>query len=161
MSNGRTAIVDFETVLPIWKEKLWPNRTSPIKPMSSMKYLGGYDMSIYEKYQPTFFVVYNVVGEIVGVNSGHRTSDKLYRSRGIWVDPRYRKKGISGVLFCELYGQAMKENCTALWSIPRQSALPAYEKYGFEKTSEFFDEGMEFGPNCYVYKELDYESKPH
>jgi len=154
--KGRSAIVDFETILLFWKEKIWPDRESTIKPMSSMMYQGGYDMSIYEKYTPTFFAVYNVVGEIVGVNSGHRTSDELYRSRGIWVDPRYRKLGVSGVLFCELHGQAMKEGCKALWSVPRKEALPAYKSVGFIQTSEFFDEGMEFGPNCYVYKELNY-----
>jgi GNAT superfamily N-acetyltransferase len=157
--KGRSEIVDFETILPIWEEKLWPNRESEIKSMSSMMYQGGYDMSIYEKYEPTFFAVYNVVNEIVGVNSGHRTSNDLYRSRGIWVDPRYRLKGVSGILFCELHGQAMREGCTAIWSIPRQIALPAYEKYGFKQTSDFFDEGMEFGPNCYVYKELNYDER--
>lgn len=159
--KGRSEIVDFETILPIWKEKLWPNRESEIKSMSSMMYQGGYDMSIYEKYEPTFFAVYNVVNEIVGVNSGHRTSNDLYRSRGIWVDPRYRGNGIAGVLFCSLFGQAMKEKCKAVWSVPRKDALQAYEKVGFKKTSDFFDEGMEFGPNCYVYTELDYDIKEH
>jgi len=157
--KGRSGVVDFETILPFWQEKLWPNRTSEIKPMSSMMYQGGFDMEIYKKYSPTFFAVYNVVGEIVGVNSGHRTTDDLYRSRGIWVDPRYRKLGVSGVLFCELHGQAIKEKCKAIWSIPRKEALPAYEKVGFKKTSEFFDEGMEFGPNCYVYKDLDHKEE--
>ena len=159
--KSRSAIVEFEDILPIWQNKLWPNRKSPIKPMSSMQYQGGFDMSVYDNYEPTFFAVYNVVNEIIGVNSGHRTTEDLYRSRGIWVDPRYRKLGVSGVLFCELHGQAMQEGCTAIWSIPRKDALPAYEKYGFKQTSDFFDEGMEFGPNCYVYKDLDYNIKEH
>lgn len=153
--------VDFETVLPIWEEELWPDRASEIKPMSSMMYKGGFDMDIYNLYKPTFFAVYNNAGQIIGVNSGHRTEQRLYRSRGIWVNPLYRKKGVAGVLFCELFGQAMKEQCEAVWSIPRKSALSSYELYGFKKTSEFFDEGMEFGPNCYVYLELDYEFKQH
>lgn len=157
--KNQTNIIDFETILPIWQNKLWPNRKSPIRPMSSMTYKGGYDTDIYIKYQPTFFAVYNIVGEIIGVNSGHKTSDNLYRSRGIWVDPRYRRKGVSGVLFCELHGQAMKEGCKAIWSIPRKQALSAYEKYGFRCTSSFFNEGMEFGPNCYVYKELNYSMR--
>lgn len=155
----RTDTITFEEIKKIWREKLWSNRQSPIQPMSSMQYMGGYDMSIYDKYEPTFFAVFNVVGDIIGVNSGHRTSDRLYRSRGIWVDPKYRKKGISGILFCELHGQAMQENCEILWSIPRKSALPAYEKCGFQQSSDFFDEGMEFGPNCYVYKVLDYSKR--
>jgi GNAT superfamily N-acetyltransferase len=157
----RTVTVDFEIILPCWKDKLWPGRKDAIRPMSDIVYLGGHDPEIYKKFKPTFFVVYNTVDEIIGVNSGHRTTDNLYRSRGLWVDPRYRRKGISGILFCELYGQAMKENCKGIWSIPRKESLAAYEKYGFVKTSDFFDKGMEFGPNCYVYKEIDYELKQH
>jgi GNAT superfamily N-acetyltransferase len=159
--NYKTNTINFETILPIWNDKLWLGRVSDIKPMSSMVYLGGYDVSIYKKYSPTFFAVYNSAGDIIGVNSGHKTTDNLYRSRGLWVDPLYRLKGISGILFCELYGQAIKESCIAIWSIPRKTALPAYKKYGFKQTSEFFDNAMEFSPNCYVYKEIDYELKPH
>jgi GNAT superfamily N-acetyltransferase len=159
--NYKTNTINFETILPIWNDKLWLGRVSDIKPMSSMVYLGGYDVSIYKKYSPTFFAVYNNAGDIIGVNSGHKTTDNLYRSRGLWVDPLYRLKGISGILFCELYGQAIKESCIAIWSIPRKTALPAYKKYGFKQTSEFFDNAMEFSPNCYVYKEIDYELKPH
>ena len=42
-----------------------------------------------------------------------------------------------------------------IWSIPRKSALSAYTKFGFETIGNFFDEGMEFGPNIYVTKELN------
>jgi GNAT superfamily N-acetyltransferase len=157
----KTGTVEFNTILPFWKEKLWPNRKDAIRPMNDIAYLGGHDPEIYKKFEPTFFVVYNLVNEIIGVNSGHRSTVDMYRSRGLWVDPQYRRKGISGILFCELHGQAMKENCKAIWSIPRKESLPAYEKYGFIKTSDFFDKGMEFGPNCYVYKEIDYEFKQH
>ena len=47
----------FQDVKTIWNEKLWPNRKSTIKEMSSMQYLDGFDMAIYEKYKPTFFIV--------------------------------------------------------------------------------------------------------
>lgn len=157
----KTETVTFDDIQPIWEKQLWPNRQSPIKPMSSMLYKGGYSMDIYNLYTPTFFAVLNNAGSIIGVNSGHRTAEKIYRSRGIWVDPIYRNKKISGLLFCELFGQAMKENCEGVWSVPRKEALPAYEKVGFERTSEFFNEGMEFGPNCYVYATLDYDVKAH
>ena len=153
--------VDFDTILPIWQNKLWPNRESQIRSMSSMMYEGGFDMNIYKIYEPSFFAVYNNAKDIIGVNSGHRTESKLYRSRGIWVDPLYRKKGIAGILFCELFGQAISEQCEAVWSIPRKESLSAYTKYGFEQTSDFFDEGMEFGPNCYVYMKLDRTNLQH
>ena len=157
----RSELISFQDILPIWQEKLWKGRNSPIKPMSSMLYKGGFNMDIYNLYSPTFFAVYNNANKIIGVNSGHRTNEQVYRSRGIWVDPLHRKKGIAGILFCELEGQAMKEKCTSIWSIPREEALPAYIKYGFVKSSNFFDEDMEFGPNCYVRKKLDYELKQH
>ena len=157
----KSEAVHFETILPIWRHSLWPDRKSQIKHMSSMTYEGKIDMSIYKKYTPTFFAVYNNAGQIIGVNSGHQTGDRMYRSRGIWVDPVYRGKGVAGILFCELEGQAMKEQCKSIWSVPREKALPSYVKYGFKQTSDFFNEGMEFGPNCYVIKELDYELKQH
>jgi GNAT superfamily N-acetyltransferase len=145
------AFSNFKVVKPIWEEHLWPERRSEIKPMSSMVYMGGYDMSIYEKYKPTFWVCVNNLG-IVAVNSGHRTSDNAYRSRGIWVDPVYRGQGLSTELFLALEAQAIKEGCEYMWSCPRWGSEFAYFAYGFEQTSEWFDEGMEFGPNCYVRK---------
>ena len=105
-------------------------------------------------YEPSFFgVIRN--GRIVGVNSGHRTKDNIYRSRGIWVDPDVRKKGVAQLLFDATEKQAIKEGCNMIWSIPRKSALSAYTKFGFETIGNFFDEGMEFGPNIYVTKELN------
>lgn len=141
--------ITFEDILPFWSEKLWLNRKSPIKPMSSMTFWRDYDMEIYNKYCATFWGVYDS-GSIVGVNSGHRTSDVHYRSRGIWVDPNLRGKGIAQILFSGLEEQARQEGCKLAWSIPRKSAMKAYTNYGFIQVSEYFDEGMEFGPNAYV-----------
>ena len=145
--------VEFDIILPIWDNYLWPRRKSPIKPMSSMTYDGGYDMSIYEKYSPSFFAVYEN-NTIIGVNSCHRTQSAQSRSRGIWVDPKYRNQGVAGLLFDAVDDIARKENCTEIWSLPRKSALSAYERYGYVRTSDFISEGVEFGPNCYVCKLL-------
>ena len=125
----------FQDVKNIWNEKLWPNRKSTIKEMSSMQYLDGFDMAIYEKYKPTFFIVKHQ-DKIVGVNSGHRTKDRLYRSRGIWVDPEFRRYGVAQILFDMTEKQAKKENCDAVWSMPRKSALPAYEKFLMERLTK-------------------------
>ena len=89
------------------------------------------------------------------VNSGHRTRDDLYRSRGIWVDPKFRKTGVAQTLFELTESKAREEGCRLIWSIPRKSALPAYTKFGFETVGDYFDEGMEFGPNIYVRKDLN------
>ena len=76
------------------------------------------------------------------------------RARGIWVDPEFRRYGVAQILFDMTEKQAKKENCDAVWSMPRKSALPAYEKFGFVKQGDFFDEGVEFGPNCWVLKRI-------
>lgn len=145
----------FEEILPIWNIDLWPNRKSEIKPMSSMVYLGGYDMSIYQKYKPTFFSL-QINDQIIGVNSGFRTDDHLYRIRGIWINSDYQRQGMSKKLFEALENQAIEENCTHIWSLPRKISLACFKAFDFEQTSEWFDENMEFGPNCYVLKDINY-----
>jgi len=145
--------IDFDIISAVWKQQLWTNRKSEICPMSSMQFLGGTDMSIYEKYVPSFWAVFDN-DNIIGVNSGFATADTRYRSRGIWVDPDYRNKGIAQLLFGQIDKQAKQENKSVCWSIPRKTALPAYEKAGYVKCSDWFNEGMEFGPNCYVKKSI-------
>ena len=150
--------ISFEQICNVWKTELWPERVSAIEPQSAMTWpFEGtpeqYDMNIFE-YNPVFWGVY-IDNKLVGVNSGHRTTDTQYRSRGIWVDPQYRKHGVAQMLFNMTEHQAKIEGCNMIWSIPRKSALPAYTKFGFETIGNFFDEGMEFGPNIYVTKVLN------
>jgi len=146
-------IVSFETVLPIWEEKLWPGRKDSIKPTNNIAYLGGRDKRISQQ-TAIFFAVY-IDNYIVGVNSGFSTLDGGFRSRGIWVDPAYRKKGVGLMLLNAVINYAKQNRYSYAWSMPRQSALPAYQSAGFKKTSDFFDEGVEFGPNCFVRIDLN------
>lgn len=153
--------ITFEEILPFWKDKLWPNRCSAIEPVSAIQYDGKIDMSIMER-KPTFFG-YFIGDKLVGVNSGFKTKDEvisftdaehaLYRSRGIFVDPLYRGHGIAERLLQAVEDQAKKEGCFILWTMPRQSAFHVYEKFGFERTSEWSD-AHEFGPNCFAVKFL-------
>lgn len=144
--------VNFETVLPIWENKLWPNRKDPLKPTNNICYLGGRDKLINDQ-TPVFFAVYDE-DTIVGVNSGFSTLHGGFRSRGIWVDPAYRKKGVGSMLLNAVIDYARENGYSYIWSMPRQSALIAYNNVGFEQTSDFFDEGVEFGPNCFVRIDL-------
>lgn len=148
-------IVDFDTVKTVWLENLWRDRTD-VKPVSSMVYnnLDVHDMSIYHTYTPTFWAVYDD-NKIIAVNSGFRTEDELYRSRGIWVDYNYRGQSISKLLFSALENQAKLEGCLHMWSYPRKEAFPAYERYGFVRTSEWI-EGNKYGTNCYVLKNVEF-----
>lgn len=136
----RATKISFEDILPIWENKLWPNRESAIEGISAMTwpYEGNpdpIDMKIFD-YQPTFYGVF-MDNKLVGVNSGHRTTDTQYRSRGIWVDPDYRKKGIAQLLFVLTEHQARIEKCEMMWSIPRKTALAAYTKFGFTTVGDF------------------------
>lgn len=144
--------VNFETVLPIWENQLWPNRKDPVKPTNNLQYLGGRDKLISEQL-PVFFAVFD--GNcIVGVNSGLPTLHGGFRSRGIWVDPAYRKKGVGAMLLNAVIDYARSNGYSYAWSMPRQSALHAYTSVGYIQTSDFFDEGVEFGPNCFVRIDL-------
>ena len=132
--------IEFYEILPVWKDELWPNRESAIEPMSAMTwpYEGDpqpIDMSIFE-YEPTFWGVY-IDDKLIGVNSGHRTTDQAYRSRGIWVDPAQRGKRISQTLFALTQHQAVLEKCDMMWSIPRKSALQAYTNAGFQTVGDY------------------------
>lgn len=148
--------ITFEEILPMW-EHLWEGRKSPIEPVTSMVYLGGYDMSIKTAYEPMFLGVFDEDNpdELVAVNSGVRTSPTLYRSRGLYVLESHRRKGFASWLLEETVDQARTEGCIWVWSLPRQSAYPTYVQAGFNKTSEWIENEVEFGPNCYVIRSLD------
>jgi GNAT superfamily N-acetyltransferase len=149
-------LIPFEVIEQVWCEKLWLGRTSAIESHSAMTWPYDanpheYDMAIFN-YPATFFAAYNG-SKIIGVNSGHKTKDTLYRSRGLWVDPSYRKQGIAQLLFGSTETQAKLEGCSAVWSIPRKTALPAYQRFGFETAGGFF--GTETSDaNIYVIKNL-------
>ena len=132
--------LDFNTIKTIWENNLWPNRSSAIETHSVMTwpYEGNpeqYDMEIFN-YPATFWGAY-LDNKLVGVNSGHRTTEEQYRSRGIWVDPEYRKRGVAQMLFLMTAHQAKVEGSEMLWSIPRKNALPAYIKYGFQSVGDY------------------------
>lgn len=141
--------ITFNTALPFLKN-LWPT-TNNILPASSMQYLGGNDITIYEKFEPSFFGMYNNT-EIIGVVSGHKSSQEYYRMRGLWINEFYRNKGLSKNLFITIENQALKENCNFLWSFPRHEAIKAYISNGFVQTSKFLS--TSYGLNCYALKKL-------
>ena len=132
--------LNFKTIESIWSTKLWPSRTSAIESHSAMTWPfegnpDSIDMDIFN-YPATFWGVY-LDNKLVGVNSGHKTTDEQYRSRGIWVNPEYRKRGVAQMLFLMTAHQAKIEGCEMLWSIPRKTALPAYTKYGFQTVGDY------------------------
>ena len=166
MRNFECILSSFEEIYPIWHDKLWLGRISKIEPMSSLcwqlpnKIVK--DSSIFESYSPTFWVVRDNWAvkdnkKIIGVNSGFRTDEKVYRSRGLYVDSAYRRQGISQILLRQAILQGKKEKCHWIWSMPRKSALPSYQKIGFKKKGKWLDEGVEFGPNCLTTRQIIYK----
>lgn len=132
--------LSFEQITNVWQTHLWPDRESPIESHSAMTwpFEGNpqeYDMNVFN-YPATFWGVY-INNKLVGVNSGHKTTDTQYRSRGIWVDPEYRKQGIAQNLFNMTKHQAVLEKADMIWSLPRKTALPAYTKFGFQTVGDY------------------------
>ena len=120
----------------VWKNYLWPNRSSPIEPISAMCYLNGYDAANMAS-TPTFFG-YIIDDRIVGVNSGHACPNQNnYRSRGLWVDPNYRGQGIGQQLLTATIKQGQQEGYRQIWSYPRRSSWPTYQAVGFVPASEW------------------------
>ena len=129
----------------IWDTKLWPERDS--EPVTSMVYLGGYDMSLKDE-EPTFFKMVSDHGLTVGVNSIVRTGRLEFRSRGLWVHNDWRYLGLGRGLLEASKTEARKLGGKVMWTMPRDSALPAYESVGFVRTTPFFE--ADYGSNCYA-----------
>jgi GNAT superfamily N-acetyltransferase len=142
--------IDFSTIYHYWSSFLWPDRQSKIEPTSAMRFLGQYDLKNLD-YEPTF-IAYVVDDNIAGVNSGHKCMDNGYRSRGLYVLPEHRGKGIAVKLLQATIDQGMKENCNYVWSYPRHNSWTSYAKAGFELASNW--SAGETGINAYCKKEL-------
>lgn len=139
--------LSFGEILPIWRDHLWPGRISEIKAVSPI----GHDLKFHPELAhtvPRFWGLYSDSAEVAGVISGYKTSDTHYRSRGLFVFPQFRKLGISSKLLYLVCERARTENCKTVWTLPRKEAWPAYKNFGFIQKSEWFEEQMEFGPNC-------------
>ena len=144
--------VDFPTVLPLWSTVLWPGRSSPIRPVSSMVFLGGYDLTIYAKYtaQARFFGVYDESANLIGAFSGHPTSDTEYRARGLCVLPSFQDIGIGTNLVNAVTRIAASAGREICWCLPRIANTQFFQKCGYSVMSQPITQGVEFGPNVYM-----------
>ena len=96
-----------------------------------------------------YFFAYLVDDNIVGVNSAHRSSEKEFRSRGLYVFEKYRNKGIGKKLLEYSIDLGKLEGCKTCWSVPRKTALSTYLAAGFNQTTDFFKTETS-DENCYV-----------
>jgi GNAT superfamily N-acetyltransferase len=147
--------VDFPTVLPIWRDVLWPGRVSPIMPVSTMVFLGGYDMSIRANYtsMARFFAVYYETdsgNNLAGVFSGHPVSDTEYRARGLCVLPSFQNLGIGTNLVNAVTQAATDAGREVVWCLPRIANVEFFQSCGYSVMSGPITSGVEFGPNVYM-----------
>ena len=145
--------------LAAWKAHLWPGREK-IRAVSSMTWNhetkeAGIDTSLYARVQAKFFALCDRQNEIVAVAAGHPVDSTYYRTRGIWVSENYRGLGLITSVLWAVLRDAADQGSSIVWTLPRKQALNAYERAGFRQDSEFFDEGVLYGPNCYAICKLD------
>ena len=68
---------------------------------------------------------------LIGVNSGHMCSDGTARSRGLWVDPNHRGRGVGVALLLATILAASKYRPSFVWSFPRKTSLKSYSNAGY------------------------------
>jgi len=141
--------VDFETIQKVWRENLWVEGDSADKRYNRIKIDGKFDQDMAEK--TIMYWAYKLDDEIVGVNSGYKSCENYYRSRGLWVTPRFRGAGFAKSLLDVVIGESIFWNCKYIWSYPREESLGVYESMGFKKQGDF--KVADYGFNCIAIKE--------
>jgi len=141
---------DFPSIYKIWAEHLWPGRESKIEHVSAISDDLTIDTNILN-YQ-AYYLICKIKEDIIGVLSGHPTSDTSYRLRGLYVHEDYRNKGLGTQLLLKQIEHAVKLNMKKVWLLGRLHREPLYTSLGFEvvcKTDKF-----EFGPHYQMAKLL-------
>lgn len=142
--------IKFKHVLPVWEEHLWPDRKD-ITDRSAMSYLRGINMANMDL--PLFCYGAFAGTELIGVNTGHLCSDSSFRSRGLWVNESHRGNGLGVSLLKATIDKGAELNSPFVWSYPRKTSWPTYEKAGFKLTSKF-RKSQTSGANAYCYIEI-------
>lgn len=138
---------EFEDVSLIWSLYLWPNRETEILPYN----IFFRDGSKASNFIGNSFFFEAISGdEIVGVISFHKCPEGYIRLRGLCVLPDFRNLGVGKALVKYAISKALSVGPNLVWTAPRLSAWPFYEKLNFERISEWQNEGFEFGPNCFA-----------
>ena len=113
-------------------------------------------MAIRANYtdQVQFFGVYDVTGTLVGVFSGHPTSDTEYRARGLYVMASVGRLGIGRALVDTVVNAASSAGREVCWCLPRVANVTFFQMCGFEPMSPPFSQNVEFGPNVYMARAI-------
>jgi GNAT superfamily N-acetyltransferase len=123
--------ITFDQIFPLWKQ-LWPQRQTPIEPVSWMKYKGGY----YEikPIDPKFYGLISG-NKLVGCNSLHILPDGAVRSRGLYVLPEYRKHRFGtqllGTSMIRYLSHCPPSDKTFVWTFARDTSISVYKRCNF------------------------------
>ena len=140
----------FSEVVVYWCRYLWPNRDSEIEDVSYINSSGNIDLSMQPKDKIYLIAKKNDASkEVIGVISGHSSSQNEYRVRGVWVSEDWRKQGIGSDLLKQLILRIPKKKYSHIWVMPRQRVMPFYADNNFSVEKEIFH--YEFGPH-YIAK---------
>tara|TARA_R110002072_G_scaffold301209_1_gene480511 strand:- start:146 stop:688 length:543 start_codon:yes stop_codon:yes gene_type:complete len=140
--------ITFNEICEVWKKYLPNMSLEPNSAMNCMKQLildenhqyiqtDTYDLE-NQKFTPTFWGAFDNE-KLIGVNSGHMTLDRMYRSRGLYVNKDYRGRGIGQKLLMKTTSQGYHENAIAIWSYPKHDSWSTYGYVGFRQSGHTFN----------------------
>lgn len=127
--------ISFDTILSIWKNKLWQKRPSIDSHSAMLIEPGKYDFGNF--LLPIWYFGLFENNKIIGVNSCHLCVDGSMRSRGLWVDNIFRGRGYGKMLLLYAINKAQHCDSNFIWSFPRKTAWPTYNSVGFVLTSDW------------------------
>lgn len=113
-------VINFATAKGLMSTIEWPSSQTPLKHMSPMMDEDTLDITIYSRYTPKFWGIY-VNGELIGVSSGHKTEDDVYRVRGIVVKAEYQGLGYGAKLLQAAIDEATGLACRMIWGLPKNT----------------------------------------
>lgn len=103
---------------------LWIYHTDEEIPLSSVdpqQYCSVKDYNIMGKYTPSFYAIKDENGVIVSALSGHRTTDQMYRIRGLYLDTFFLRPEDhpfhAKTLVSKLREVARAEGCKIMWDL--------------------------------------------
>ena len=157
--------ISFEEIKEVWEKELWPDKKNGVAKANEWtwewsvirsKRKLGKDKQMAKEVEPTFIGIRSGQ-ELVAVNSCYYSNTqgmfKYWRSRGLWVHPNFRGQKYSSVVLIWCLEYAKRKGGHWMWTVPRESALPAYKSAGFVQQSDWFEDGQ-YGPNCIASKYL-------
>ena len=148
--------INFEIIQEIWYEEDMWGQMAYVPPTNDYLYWDGKEHfgQREEKirdlnYSNPVFYAYKENNKILGVNSYFHVNQDQCRSRGLYVYPEYRERGIGTILLKYAIDQNRDKKYKFIWSRPRNTAVEAYKKAGFKITSKIVDNTPDGKPMLY------------